>query len=125
MGCPDCGHTQCRCNDESLEGIHLDAGKPRMDLLPGDALLEVAKAMSPGIGFPEGHYPARNWEKGLFWGDLFGSLQRHSWVWFQGKDLNDSGLPHLAHAAACILMLLASVMREIGEDDRPGKGETK
>lgn len=100
-------------------GIHRDEGKPRMDLLPGDALIEAAKAMSPGIGFELNKYPSRNWELGLKWGDLFGSTQRHLWQWHMRQGTNDSGLTHLAHAAACCLMLLASELRQIGEDDRP------
>ena len=103
----------------SPTGVHRDEGKPRMDLLPGDALIEAAKAMSPGIGFNLNKYPSRNWELGLKWGDLFGSAQRHLWQWHMRQGVNDSGLTHLAHATACCLMLLASELRQIGEDDRP------
>ena len=44
-----------------MEGIKHDQGKPRMDLLPMDALLEIAKV----FGFGACKYGDRNWEKGL------------------------------------------------------------
>lgn len=61
----------------------------------------------------------RNWEKGLAWGRLSGALLRHLWAWMRGEERDpESGLPHLAHMACCALMLLASTLRGVGEDDR-------
>lgn len=38
----------------------------------------------------------------------FAAAQRHLVAYYQGEGLDeDSGLPHLAHAACCILFLLA------------------
>jgi hypothetical protein len=44
----------------------------------------------------------------------------------KGEDKDpESGLLHLDHAAACILMLVSSVKRKIGSDDRPSILEKK
>ena len=92
-----------------------DAGKPRLDLLPFDALEQVGAVLDYGAK----KYAARNWEKGLAWGRLLGAALRHLGAWARGANLDaESGLPHLAHAACCVLMLLASVTRGIGADDR-------
>ncbi len=103
---------------DAMLGIRLDDGKPRMDLLPGDALLSVADVFTEGAK----KYSDRNWEKGMAWHKLFSPIERHLWKWWQGEETDEeSGQHHLAHAACDCLMLLASVMRGIGEDDRPGR----
>ncbi len=124
--CPACSYPNASQfsgrTDIMKEGIRLDDGKPRMDLLPGDVLLSVADVFTKGAE----KYDSRNWEKGMAWHKLFSPIERHLWKWWQGEEIDEeSGQHHLAHAACDCLMLLASVMREIGEDDRPGKGETK
>ena len=97
------------------EGVKLDAGKPRWDLLPFDALDEVAIVLDYGAQ----KYAARNWEKGMAWGRLLAAALRHLAKWAIGHDLDaESGLPHLSHAACCVLMLLALHKRGVGTDDR-------
>ncbi len=109
---------------DAMLGIRHDDGKPRMDLLPGDALFGVARVMTWACTEKDPPYDPRNWEKGMPWSKLFAPILRHLWDWWQGKEVDDeSGLHPLEHAACDCLMLLASVMREIGEDDRPGKGK--
>lgn len=72
---------------------------------------------------------ARNWEKGMSWGRVFGALMRHLWCWWGGKgpttksflfgDLDDeTGYSHLWHAGCCIAFLIAYEERGVGEDDR-------
>ncbi len=103
-----------------VEGVKLDAGKPRADLLPADALLEVAAVLDYGAK----KYAARNWEKGMAWGRLSGALLRHLFAWMGGEERDpESGLRHLAHAACCALMLQALTLRAVGtkalsNDDR-------
>ena len=92
-----------------------DTGKPRWDLLPFDALNSVAQVLEFGAN----KYAARNWEKGLDWGRLLAAALRHLSAWARGHNTDEeSGLPHLAHAACCVLMLLASVQRGVGTDSR-------
>lgn len=96
-------------------GQKYDQGKPRTDLLPFDALTEVAAV----LGYGAEKYSARNWERGITWGRLLGALLRHTYAWAGGEEHDgESGHRHLAHAACCALMLLALTMRGVGTDDR-------
>lgn len=96
-------------------GVKFDAGKPRMDLVFWPFVLALAKV----LGYGAVKYDPRNWEKGMDWGRVFGALQRHLAA-FWGGEANDpeSGLPHLAHAACCLMFLFAYHERNLGEDDR-------
>ena len=97
------------------EGRKDDSGKPRWDLLPFDALNDVAMVLAYGAA----KYAPRNWEKGMAWGRLLAAALRHLAAWAAGRDVDDeSGLPHLSHAACCVLMLLALTKRGVGTDDR-------
>lgn len=161
------------------EGIKLDSGKSRLDLLPFDALEQVGAVLDYGakkytkhgectcredspkyantaegaasalsVEMPtsatcaprtrhlrqpnglSGHAPTcgvnkivrtgeRNWELGMAWGRLLAAALRHLSAWARGQDTDtESGLPHLAHAACCVLMLLALTRRRVGTDDR-------
>lgn len=93
-----------------------DAGKIRLDLLPLDALTAVGDVLTDGAT----RYGDRNWEAGMAWHRLFGALLRHTWAWWQGEGKDpDSRRSHLAHAACCVLFLLAYEIRGAGTDDRP------
>lgn len=97
------------------EGRKDDGEKPRWDLLPFDALDEVAIVLKYGAK----KYEARNWEKGMAWGRLLAAAFRHLSAWALGRGVDEeSGLPHLSHAACCVLMLLALEKRNVGTDDR-------
>lgn len=101
-------------------GVKADGQKNRVDLLPYDALWDVAEVFTHGAQ----KYDDRNWEEGLEFHRLFGSLMRHMWAWWRGEDIDpDSGKNHLAHAGCNILMLLALVKRDNPElDTRPEHG---
>ena len=97
------------------QGVKFDKEKPRVDLLPGDALLEIAKVLGHGAE----KYDDRNWELGMDWHRPFGALLRHLWAWWGGEELDkESGLPHLSHAGCNILFLIAYSLRNKGLDDR-------
>lgn len=99
-----------------VEGVKFDKGKARYDLIPPDALDELAKLYGMGAD----KYGDRNWEKGMDWGRIFGAMMRHSWAWLRGERYDPKdGQPHLASVAWCALTLLAYEMREVGTDDRP------
>jgi len=96
-------------------GFKYDSTKVRWDLLPFDAINEIAKVMTYGSV----KYEPRNWEKGMSWNRVFASLQRHLVSWFNGEDVDpESKMSHLAHAGCCILYLLAYEFRDDGMDDR-------
>lgn len=103
---------------KALEGVKHDNGKPRWDLLPFDALDEVAIVLAYGAK----KYGDRNWEKGMAWGRMLAAALRHLAAWASGIERDDeSKLPHLSHAACCVLMLLALHKRQVGDDDRLGE----
>jgi hypothetical protein len=97
---------------------HLDEGKPRVDLVPVLALIEVGKVMAYG----EKKYGQHNWSKHAgrwAWTQLTASALRHLYAWMTGEDNDqESGLNHLAHVLANIMMLLDLVVLGQGDDDR-------
>jgi hypothetical protein len=87
----------------------------RMDLIPFDALWQIALVYGAGAA----KYAERNWESGYDWSKSFGALQRHLALFWAGEDNDpETGLPHLAHAGWHCLALMAFSARELGSDDR-------
>ena len=86
-----------------------------LDLLPFDALEEIARVLEFGAK----KHGRRDWERGLSWSGLAAKILRHLFAWMRGADRDDeSGRLHLAHAACCLLFLLSHHIRQIGTDDR-------
>ena len=98
------------------EGIKYDSAKPKMNLLPPKAILEVAKVLTFGAE----KYDAENWRK---LDDLqnrytAGAL-RHIFAHMDGEKLDpETNLSHLAHAMCCLLFKL-----EIELEDAKSKEE--
>jgi hypothetical protein len=100
---------------ESEEALRYDSGKPRFDLIPGDAMFALATAFTNGSKV----YPERNWEKGMPWGKCFGALMRHAWKFWIGEDIDkETGSPHIILAAWNCIALYCYYNRNIGVDDR-------
>ncbi len=96
-------------------GTKFDKGKPRMDLLPFEAIEEVAKVLSLGAE----KYSPWNWYNGFDYGRLLGASLRHISAFQQGQDKDpETDLSHLAHAACNLLFLITLQMRNRGKDDR-------
>lgn len=92
-----------------------DHGKVRMDLLPPEALEEIAKVLTFGAQ----KYAAHNWRAGFVWSRTAAALLRHFWSWMRGQDNDpETGLSHLAHAGCNLLFLLTFVVTKTGTDDR-------
>lgn len=103
-------------SDKKPEGVKYDQQKIRWDLVPYDAVNEIAKVLTFGAA----KYEARNWEKGMNWSRAFGALQRHLTRWFHGQDKDkETRLTHLANAGCCLFFLLSWELRKVGTDDRP------
>lgn len=97
------------------QGKKDDTDKVRTELLPADALIEVAKVLTFGAK----KYDPWNWKKGMNWSRLIGACFRHMFSWVTGEDKDpESGLSHLAHASCCVLFLLDYSLHSIGKDDR-------
>ena len=130
--CPLCGRTLVKVSLDDLKpkmgvdtkpadqgnGHKNDQGKLRYDLIPVWPLEQVADVMTYGAKT----YGDHNWRQGLKYSKLYAAAQRHmNAFWQGGEEDEDSGLPHLAHAAANMLMLLEYCHRgydDLGLDDR-------
>ena len=99
-----------------MTGIKYDSAKPKMNLLPPKAIVEVAKVLTFGAE----KYDAENWRK---LDDLqnrytAGAL-RHIFAHMDGEKLDpETGLSHMAHALCCLLFKL-----EIELEDGASKEE--
>ncbi len=97
------------------EANKADHDKRRFYLLPYDVLPDVVRVMEFGAR----KYGENNWQKGMKWSRVFSALMRHMVAWWTGERSDkETGMSHLAHAACCILFLMAYEKRKIGEDDR-------
>lgn len=105
--------------DASSTGAMREAmNVPYMRQLPLEALAAGAAALEYGAN----KYSNRNWEKGLPWQQMIDSLKRHIDDFERGHNFDDgdggSGLDQVCMIMASSMMLAASVVRGIGEDDR-------
>ncbi len=97
------------------EGAKFDKGKNRYDLIPGDALDDLAAVYTYGTI----KYDDNNWRKGMKWSRIFSALMRHSWAFWRGETVDpESGLPHMAHAAWQCMTLLNYTRSKPELDDR-------
>ncbi|WP_429137968.1 dATP/dGTP diphosphohydrolase domain-containing protein [Bartonella heixiaziensis] len=95
-----------------------DDGKPRLELIPPLALIEIGKVLEFGAK----KYGANNWRNGMHGSRFHGAALRHLLTWFGGEHKDaESDLSHLAHAACCILFLMECEAQQIGHDDRSHK----
>lgn len=101
--------------DPESGAVKHDGLKARVDLIPPEVIFAMGEMFRHGAN----KYEDRNWEKGMKWSRVFGSLMRHLWAWWSGEDIDkDSNRPHLYAAACCIAMLIAYTKRKTGTDDR-------
>lgn len=92
--------------------------KPPLHLVPGAAMALVAMAFKDGAG----KYGPANWrEKAVSSTTYIAAAERHIRQWFDGSEekAEDSGVHHLAHAAACLMILLDAQVAAKLNDDRP------
>lgn len=98
--------------------IHKGAeGKPKLHLMPYDALQEIARALEHGI--PK--YGKNGYRKGVDWTEYVDAALRHIYAFADGSypDMDDeSKLQHLAHAGASIAILIWLTKYQPKHDDR-------
>lgn len=86
---------------------------------------ETARIMG-AMGLLDGmlKYGRANWRKaGIRASIYYDACNRHLDAWFEGEDVDpDSGLPHLAHAIACIAIIIDAKAAGKLNDDRQVKG---
>ncbi len=85
-------------------GMKHDEAKPRFDLIPPMAELEVAKVLEYGAS----KYDTHNWRYVENPQDRYlAAARRHINAWMQNEPYDDeSGLPHLAHAITSLMFIL-------------------
>ena len=78
------------------------------------------------LGLLEGmlKYGRSNWRvAGVRASIYYDALERHIGAWFEGEDTDpDSGMPHLAHALACLAILVDAAAAGMLVDDRQFPG---
>lgn len=93
-----------------------------LHLVPSTGLVKVALAMMDGAR----KYGPYNWrDEGVGSCTYLSAAERHIRAWLDGEETaSDSGQHHLAHAAACLLILMDA--QEVGNlvDDRPPAAPT-
>jgi hypothetical protein len=94
-----------------------DEGKDPIALLPLRPLRFVVRVLAYGAK----KYAPWAWrEHAGEWSRMYSATQRHLWAWWEGEDTDpETGLPHLAHAACCVIFLLEYRLCNLGIDDRP------
>ncbi len=99
----------------SDQGIKHDNGKPDMSMISKDLLEQLAKVRM----FGEKKYARDNWKKGFKYSRSIAAAMRHIAAFNDGENLDpESGLPHIAHAMACLEHLLNDFLHHPDNDDR-------
>lgn len=99
--CKACMVEYRKVSEPETTGIKYDANKTPWDLLPMDALEEVAKLYGKGVE----KYDAWNWKKGIDYSRMYAALQRHLKSWWWDKEDLDSETQN-QHLAACTFYTL-------------------
>ena len=104
-----------------MTGIKYDSAKPKMNLLPPKAIVEVAKVLTFGAE----KYDAANWRKlDALQNRYTAGALRHIFAHMDGEQLDpETGLSHMAHALCCLLFKL-EIELEDGESKEEELRET-
>lgn len=96
--------------------------KPSLSLIPGPALVEEAVVF--GLGAEK--YGPFNWRETEVSARVYvDAAMRHLLSWWDGEGVDpESGCSHLAHARACLGILLDANANWMMTDDRPKAGCT-
>lgn len=101
---------------EKGSGARYNDGKPDYSLIPMHLLADTARVFEYGAN----KYSRNNWLKSMPWLVPYACLLRHAFAWFRGEHLDpESLLPHSAHMACNILMIIHNEQSYPQGDDRP------
>ncbi len=100
-------------NPKTAQGLR----KPPLHLIPATALAHLSMALKNGAQ----RYGPYNWrEQGITVSTYISAAERHLAAYFNGEQAaGDSGVHHLAHAMACMAILLDAEEAGKLNDDRP------
>ena len=100
------------------EGIKLDTGKTRYDLMSASAIEKLARVLTKGAA----KYEAHNWRNGIAFSRLIGAMNRHLAAIEAGEDYDigpgGDGDFHAAHLLCETMFLLESYDTHPEMDDR-------
>lgn len=103
-------------------GIKQDFGKPKISLIPSEAIIEMAKAFTYGAS----KYSEHNFKSGIKYSRLLDAAMRHLLAFNSGEDTDfESKNNHLGHALASIAMLTYMTYNKKDMDDRYKQPEIK
>jgi hypothetical protein len=115
--------------------VKFDGGKTRWDLIPWDAMEQLAIHYTIGAQ----KYADNNWLKGFRYGRTLAAAMRHLMAWWMAKLRGEDGRDrdpqlvavcdqlgvepplHLTAALWNVTALLTFTLRGLGEDDRPSR----
>lgn len=105
-------------NPKDLIGIE----KPPISLVPPVSVIYEAMALRDGAA----KYGPYNWRANKVQASIYiDAFNRHVMAWLDGEDFaRDSGVHHLAHAKACLGIILDAEANGSLVDDRPQTGAT-
>lgn len=84
-------------------------------------LVEVSKVLAFGAN----KYAPRNWEKGIKFTRVYAAALRHALAHRAGVEFDEeTGLPHLAHFACCVLFLTTFMNRNMFQWDDRAEAQT-
>lgn len=103
-------------NPKDLIGVR----KPQLNLVPPAGIIYEALAMEDGAA----KYGAFNWRRNKVILSIYiAATMRHLMCYQDGEEMaKDSGKPHLAHAKACLGIIIDALETGNLIDDRPAKG---
>ncbi len=105
-------------NPKTVHGM----SKPGIEGVPATPLFMVGEVMRLGCR----KYGLTNWRHEPISASVYyNAAMRHSLSWWDGQNTDlESGQSHLAHAVACLMILMDARMTDDLNDDRPRAGQT-
>jgi hypothetical protein len=99
-----------------IEADRYNEGKLRYDLIPVEALEDLAKLYTEGAK----KYADRNWEKGMAFSKMYASLLRHLFKFWMGEDIDkETGVNHMTAVAWNAMAIVTYMKRGLNNyDDR-------
>ena len=104
-------------NPKDLLGVK----KVQLNLVPASSTIYQALAMENGAA----RYGAYNWRKNKVIASIYiAAAARHMQAWYDSGEecAEDSGVPHLGHALACLGIIVDALETGNLVDDRPTPG---
>lgn len=99
-------------NMSNDKDVKQDKEKLRVDLIEPEFIEELADVLTYGAD----KYDENSWQEiPNATNRYYAALMRHILAWRKGEDIDESGLPHLYHAAANIMFLMHFAREDANE----------